>query len=64
MFYTSTRADELTYDFICTPDHGPEATQHLKAFIGGHYRYSDKPVFQALWETYNDCQFVEDEGQC
>ncbi|KZT74047.1 hypothetical protein DAEQUDRAFT_682821 [Daedalea quercina L-15889] len=41
---------------------GAEATQHLKAFIGDHYRYSDKPAFRALWETYTNCQFVEDEG--
>lgn len=43
-------------------DHGPEATKYLKAFIGDHYVYSDKPVFRALWENYNSCQFVEDEG--
>ncbi|KAF8970848.1 delta 12 fatty acid epoxygenase [Flammula alnicola] len=43
--------------------HGPEATQHLKAFIGDHYASSDKPVFQALWESYNACQFVENEGE-
>lgn len=42
--------------------HGPEATKYLKEFIGDHYRYSDKPVFKALWDTYNNCQFVEDEG--
>ncbi|PSR70427.1 hypothetical protein PHLCEN_2v13678 [Hermanssonia centrifuga] len=42
--------------------HGPEATMHLKAFIGEHYMYSDKPIFKALWDNYNSCQFVEDEG--
>ena len=44
-------------------DHGPEATEYLKAFIGDHYHYSEAPVFKALWESYNDCQFVEDEGR-
>jgi hypothetical protein len=43
-------------------DNGPEATGHLKAFIGDHYCYSDKPVFKALWDSYTKCQFVEDEG--
>ncbi|KAH8102899.1 fatty acid desaturase-domain-containing protein [Cristinia sonorae] len=43
--------------------HGEEATQYLKAFIGEHYAWSDKPVFSALWETYNKCQFVEDDGE-
>ncbi|KAF9003034.1 fatty acid desaturase-domain-containing protein [Cyathus striatus] len=42
--------------------HGPEATQYLKTFIGDHYAYSDKPVFQALWESYNKCQFVDNDG--
>ncbi|KAI0753261.1 fatty acid desaturase-domain-containing protein [Daedaleopsis nitida] len=42
--------------------HGAEATQYLQAFIGKHYHYSEKPVFKALWDNYNDCQFVEDEG--
>jgi hypothetical protein len=51
---------ELTRSVV---DHGPEATQHLKAFIGEHYAFSDKPSFQSLWESYNFCQFVEDEGQ-
>ncbi|KAG5644193.1 hypothetical protein DXG03_008856 [Asterophora parasitica] len=41
---------------------GEEATKHLKAFIGEHYISSDKPAFRALWENYNDCQFVEDSG--
>lgn len=30
--------------------------------MGDQYHYSDKPVFQALWDNYNRCQFVEDEG--
>ena len=42
-------------------DHGEEATKYLRAFIGEHYAYSEKPIFEALWESYNRCQFVEDE---
>ncbi|KIP05950.1 hypothetical protein PHLGIDRAFT_107537 [Phlebiopsis gigantea 11061_1 CR5-6] len=43
--------------------HGPEATSYLRKFIGDHYNYSDKPAFKALWENYNECQFVEDTGE-
>ncbi|KAJ7291919.1 fatty acid desaturase-domain-containing protein [Mycena rebaudengoi] len=43
--------------------HGEEATVSLKAFLGDYYVFSDKPVFQALWDSYNNCQFVEDDGQ-
>ncbi|KAG9127541.1 hypothetical protein FRC07_012557 [Ceratobasidium sp. 392] len=42
--------------------HGAEATQHLAALLGDHYMRSSEPVFQALWNTYNECQFVDDEG--
>jgi hypothetical protein len=48
---------------FCDLDHGQEATEHLKIFIGNQYVYSDKPVFSALWDSYNACQFVEDEGE-
>ena len=55
----SFRADPDTR----TPaDHGSEATQYLKAFIGDHYAYSDENVFKALWNSYNRCQFVENDG--
>jgi omega-6 fatty acid desaturase (delta-12 desaturase) len=36
---------------------------YLKALIGEHYAHSDAPLFKTLWETYNNCQFVEDEGK-
>ncbi|KAF7378469.1 tRNA-dihydrouridine(47) synthase [NAD(P)(+)] [Mycena sanguinolenta] len=43
--------------------HGKEATEALQSFIGNYYCFSDKPVFQALWDNYNRCQFVDDEGE-
>lgn len=43
-------------------DHGAEATQYLAAFLGDHYMRSSEPVFKALWDSYNECQFVENEG--
>ena len=42
--------------------HGPAATQYLKAKIGDYYIFSSTPVFKALWNSYNNCQFVENEG--
>ena len=56
----SFRADPASDDAVLPADHGPEATQHLKAFIGDHYAYSDENV---LWNSYNKCQFVEDDGK-
>ncbi|KZT41650.1 hypothetical protein SISSUDRAFT_1069724 [Sistotremastrum suecicum HHB10207 ss-3] len=40
----------------------PEATEHLKEFLGPHYLYSDEPIFMSLWKIYNGCQFVDGEG--
>jgi hypothetical protein len=57
---SSFRADP---DDMTPADHGSEATQHLKAFIGDHYAYSDENVFKALWNSYNRCQFVENDGK-
>ena len=51
--------------FVCLlypADHGHQATQYLKAFIGDHYAYSDENEFKALWNNYNKCQFVENDG--
>ncbi|KAF8513735.1 linoleoyl phosphatidylcholine delta-12 acetylenase [Hysterangium stoloniferum] len=42
--------------------HGAEATGYLRALIGEHYTYSNAPLFKTLWENYNSCQFVEDQG--
>ncbi|KAJ3756084.1 fatty acid desaturase-domain-containing protein, partial [Lentinula raphanica] len=39
------------------------ATQHVKALIGKDYHATNKPVFQSLWQNYQSCQFVEDQGQ-
>ena len=60
----SFRADpDVARVCVLSADHGPEATQHLKAFIGDHYAYSDENVFKALWNSYNRCQFVENDGK-
>ena len=44
-------------------DNCEEATKHLKKFMGEQYLYSDTPVFEALWDSYNNCQFVDDNGE-
>ncbi|KAI0827411.1 fatty acid desaturase-domain-containing protein [Trametes gibbosa] len=41
---------------------GEEATTHLARAMGPYYRRSNKPVFRALWDNYNFCQFVDNEG--
>lgn len=42
--------------------HGEEATRHLRRALGPYYLHTSKPIFQTLWDNYNFCQFVDDEG--
>ena len=42
--------------------HGEEATKYLREALGPYYFRTSKPAFQALWDNYNFCQFVDDEG--
>ncbi|EIW53389.1 linoleoyl phosphatidylcholine delta-12 acetylenase [Trametes versicolor FP-101664 SS1] len=41
---------------------GEAATAYLARAMGPYYRRSSKPCFRALWDNYNFCQFVDDEG--
>lgn len=52
----------LTQPLIHNIDNGEEATNYLKKTIGDNYLSSNEPVFRELWRSYNQCQFVEDEG--
>ncbi|CAG8608056.1 7336_t:CDS:2 [Cetraspora pellucida] len=42
--------------------HAEEATIHLKKVLGSYYIFDDTPIFKALWRSYNQCRFIEDEG--
>ncbi|KAF4617265.1 hypothetical protein D9613_005669 [Agrocybe pediades] len=42
--------------------HAAEATEILKRLLPDNYRATSKPVFKCLWENFNKCQFVDDEG--
>ena len=39
-----------------------EATEHLKAFLGEHYVWSNENCYHSLWKNFRECQFVEDIG--
>lgn len=42
--------------------HAWEATAALKEFLGPHYHYSDENMFKSLWNSYQKCRYVDDEG--
>ncbi|PLW07902.1 hypothetical protein PCANC_13792 [Puccinia coronata f. sp. avenae] len=42
--------------------HAWDATDALKAKLGPHYHQTDENAWVSLWKVYNQCRFVEDEG--
>ncbi|KZT40976.1 hypothetical protein SISSUDRAFT_1113206 [Sistotremastrum suecicum HHB10207 ss-3] len=40
----------------------PTTTKVLKEVLGDHYNYDSTNCFYALWRSFNECQFVEPEG--
>ncbi|PPQ66928.1 hypothetical protein CVT26_010017 [Gymnopilus dilepis] len=41
---------------------GPEITKVLKNVLKEHYNFDSTPSFYALYRSFNECRFVEDEG--
>ncbi|KAF8884402.1 fatty acid desaturase-domain-containing protein [Gymnopilus junonius] len=41
---------------------GPEITKALKNVLKDHYNFDSTPSFYALYRSFNECRFVEDEG--
>jgi len=40
--------------------HAEEATQHIKKVLGKYYLCDETPIAQALWRSFRNCKFVED----
>ncbi|CAK5276991.1 unnamed protein product [Mycena citricolor] len=40
----------------------PEVTRAIRPVLGEHYRHDETPALIALWTTFTQCRFVEDEG--
>jgi len=43
--------------------HAQEATLHIKRVLGEYYMQDNTPIARALWRSWKDCQYVEDEGE-
>ncbi|TRM69881.1 fatty acid desaturase-domain-containing protein [Schizophyllum amplum] len=49
--------------FIQAPFYnGPEITKAVKSILKDDYNYDSTPSFYALYRSFTQCQFVEDEG--
>ncbi|XP_017239452.1 delta(12)-fatty-acid desaturase FAD2-like [Daucus carota subsp. sativus] len=64
MHYQSTNTHVAHHLFPTIPHyHAKEATEAIKPILGEYYRYDDTPIYKALWTTFKECVYVEeDEG--
>jgi len=42
--------------------HAQEASQHIREVLGPYYLKDDSSIARALWRSYHQCQFIENEG--
>lgn len=40
----------------------PKVTEALKPVLGESYNYDSTNTFYAYWRSWNECKFVDDEG--
>ncbi|TFY81120.1 hypothetical protein EWM64_g2894 [Hericium alpestre] len=40
----------------------PQVTAHVKRVLGEHYNYDSTNTFRALYRSFTECCFIEDEG--
>ncbi|KAK0478816.1 delta-12 fatty acid desaturase [Armillaria novae-zelandiae] len=41
----------------------PEVTKHIRILLGENYNYDSTNTFRALYRTFTQCCFIEDEGE-
>ncbi|KAF9078312.1 fatty acid desaturase-domain-containing protein [Rhodocollybia butyracea] len=64
VFLHNIATDHLAHHFFSTiPFYNlPEVTKAIKPVLGEYYSYDSTPVLAALWRSFTQCAFIEDEG--
>eukprot|EP01120_Amphizonella_sp_Union-15-10_P006903 TRINITY_DN2285_c0_g1_i1.p1 TRINITY_DN2285_c0_g1~~TRINITY_DN2285_c0_g1_i1.p1 ORF type:complete len:400 (-),score=45.67 TRINITY_DN2285_c0_g1_i1:26-1225(-) len=63
IFHRITSTHVAHHYFSTMPHyHAEEATKHLIKVLGPYYIFDDTPIFKALWRNFNDCRYIDDEG--
>ncbi|CAG8499558.1 17233_t:CDS:2 [Acaulospora morrowiae] len=64
IFHRITSTHVAHHYFCMMPHyHAEEATKHLAKVLGSYYIFDDTPIFKALWNSHNECKYIEDEGE-
>ncbi|KAF8312275.1 hypothetical protein DL93DRAFT_1332737 [Clavulina sp. PMI_390] len=63
-FFHNISHDHVAHHFFSSIPfyNGPQLTEHLKKVMGEDYNYDSTNTWYALWRSFNNCQFVENEG--
>lgn len=63
-FFHNISTDHLAHHFFATiPFYNlPQVTAAIKPVLGEYYNYDSTPVLYALWRSFTQCTFVENEG--
>ncbi|KAF5309307.1 hypothetical protein D9611_014406 [Ephemerocybe angulata] len=65
-FFHNISHDHVAHHFFLrapfSPDNGPQITSRIKAVLGEDYNYDSTPSFYALYRSFTQCLFVEEDG--
>ncbi|KAI4522092.1 hypothetical protein K525DRAFT_199621 [Schizophyllum commune Loenen D] len=63
-FLHNISSDHIAHHFFSTiPFYNlPAATEAIKPVLGEYYNYDSTGVLKALWRSFTQCRFVEDDG--
>jgi omega-6 fatty acid desaturase (delta-12 desaturase) len=64
VFFHNVSHDHIAHHFFSTTPfyNQPKVTEALKKLFGDEYNYDSTPVFRALYRSFTQCCFIEDEG--
>ncbi|KXN84107.1 Delta(12) fatty acid desaturase, partial [Leucoagaricus sp. SymC.cos] len=63
-FFHNISHDHVAHHFFLSAPffNGPQITRILKSVLDENYNYDSTPSFYALWRSFTQCLFVEEEG--
>ncbi|RXW15580.1 hypothetical protein EST38_g10275 [Candolleomyces aberdarensis] len=63
-FFHNISHDHVAHHFFLRAPfyNGPEITERIKTVLKDDYNYDSTPSFYALYRSFTECQFVEEEG--
>ncbi|KAF8983817.1 hypothetical protein BDQ17DRAFT_1313171, partial [Cyathus striatus] len=64
VFFFGISSDHVAHHFFSSiPFYNlPEVTEAIKPVLGDYYNYDSTPAVYALWRSFTQCSFLEDEG--